>query len=144
MLRQMKSLGITSKFMGGDGICTGELSKLAGDGMSDDQVVCAEAGGVLKGKEGPMNAFKDAYKKKFGTDVQIYAPYVYDSVMVMVDAMQKAKSAEPAKYLPFLAKEEYNGVTGHISFDRNGDIKNGAMTLYTYKGGNKEVLSVIQ
>jgi branched-chain amino acid transport system substrate-binding protein len=144
MLRQMKQLGINAKFMGGDGICTGELGKLAGDGMGDGQVICAEAGGVLKGKEGPMNTFKENYKKKFGTDVQIYAPYVYDSVMVMVDAMQKAKSAEPAKYLPFLAKEDYNGVTGHISFDPQGDIKNGSLTLYTYKGGTKEAIAVVQ
>lgn len=144
MLRQMKQLGINAKFMGGDGICTGELSKLAGEGMGDGQVICAEAGGVVKGKEGPMNAFKENYKKKFGTDVQIYAPYVYDSVMVMADAMQKAKSADPAKYLPFLAKEDYNGVTGHISFDPKGDIKNGSLTLYTYKGGAKEMVAVVQ
>jgi branched-chain amino acid transport system substrate-binding protein len=144
MLRQMKQLGINAKFMGGDGICTGELAKLAGDGMSDDQVICAEAGGVLKGKEGPMNKFKADYKKKFGTDVQIYAPYVYDAVMVMVDAMEKAKSAEPAKYLPFLAKEDYNGVTGHIQFDDKGDVKNGTLTLYTYKGGAKEAIAVVQ
>jgi branched-chain amino acid transport system substrate-binding protein len=144
MLRQMKQLGITSKFMGGDGICTGELSKLAGDGMGDDQVVCAEAGGILKGKEGPMNDFKARYKAKYGIDVQIYAPYVYDSVMVMVDAMKKAKSADPAKYLPFLAKEDYDGVTGHISFDAKGDIKNGSLTLYTYKGGVKDELAVVQ
>ena len=144
MLRQMKQLGIGSKFMGGDGICSTSLKDLAGDGMIDDQVICAEAGGVLKGKEGPMNDFKAAYKKKFGVDVEIYAPYVYDSVMVMVDAMVKAKSSDPAKYLPFLAKEDYNGVTGHISFDAKGDIKNGALTLYTYKGGQKELLAVVQ
>jgi branched-chain amino acid transport system substrate-binding protein len=144
MLRQMKQLGITSKFMGGDGICSTELSKLAGDGLSDNNVICAEAGGVLKGKEGPMNDFKAKFKSKFGVDVQIYAPYVYDAVMVMADAMVKAKSADPAKYLPVLAKEDYNGVTGHISFDEKGDIKNGSLTMYTYKGGNKEVLAVVQ
>jgi branched-chain amino acid transport system substrate-binding protein len=130
--------------MGGDGICSTELSKLAGDGMTDDQVICAEAGGVIAGKEGPMNEFKDKFKKKFGVDVQIYAPYVYDSVMVMVDAMQKAKSADPAVYLPFLAKEDYDGVTGHISFDEHGDIKNGSLTLYTYKGGEKQLIAVVQ
>jgi branched-chain amino acid transport system substrate-binding protein len=144
MLRQMKQLGITSKFMGGDGICSTELSKLAGEGLSDNNVICAEAGGVLKGKEGPMNDFKAKFKAKYGVDVQIYAPYVYDAVMVMADAMVKAKSADPAKYLPFLAKEDYNGVTGHISFDEKGDIKNGSLTMYTYKGGNKEVLAVVQ
>jgi branched-chain amino acid transport system substrate-binding protein len=144
MLRQMKQLGITAKFMGGDGICSAELSKLAGDGMSDGEVICAEAGGVLPGKEGPMNDFKAKFKAKYGTEVQIYAPYTYDAVMVMADAMVKAKSADPKVYLPFLAKEDYNGVTGHISFDSKGDIKNGALTLYTYKGGNKEVLAVVQ
>jgi len=52
MLRQMKQLGINAKFMGGDGICSSELPKLAGDAMGDDQVVCAEAGGVEGEAEG--------------------------------------------------------------------------------------------
>jgi branched-chain amino acid transport system substrate-binding protein len=30
MLRQMKALGVNAKFMGGDGICTADLVKLAG------------------------------------------------------------------------------------------------------------------
>ena len=56
-------------------------------------------------------------------------------VNVMVAAMVKAGSADPAKYLPVLAKTDgYKGVTGTISFDDKGDIKNGALTLYTYKG----------
>ena len=46
MMRQMKQLGINAKFMGGDGICSTELPKLAGGAMADDQVICAEAGGV--------------------------------------------------------------------------------------------------
>ena len=52
MIRQMKQLGINAKFMGGDGICTGELPKLAGGAMADSQVVCAEAGGVEGAAEG--------------------------------------------------------------------------------------------
>ncbi|MDB5839099.1 MAG: branched-chain amino acid transporter substrate-binding protein, partial [Herminiimonas sp.] len=102
MLRQMKQLGINAKFMGGDGICTTELVKLAGDGLSDNQVVCAEAGGVTGAKEKQMDEFVARYKKRFNLDVQLYAPYVYDAVMVMATAMQNAKSAEPAKYLPEL------------------------------------------
>jgi branched-chain amino acid transport system substrate-binding protein len=43
MLRQMKQLGLNAKFVGGDGICTGELPKLAAGTMGDGQVVCAEA-----------------------------------------------------------------------------------------------------
>ena len=35
-------------------------------------------------------------------DVQVYAPYVYDSVKIMVAAMVKASSTGPVKYLPGL------------------------------------------
>lgn len=144
MIRQMKQLGIKSKFMGGDGICSTELPKLAGGAMTDGMVVCAEAGGVDAAQEAGLNKFKADYQKKFGIPVQIYAPYVYDAVNVMVAAMVKAGSADPKVYLPVLAKTtDYPGVTGNISFDQKGDIKNGALTLYTYKNGAKDKLEVV-
>jgi branched-chain amino acid transport system substrate-binding protein len=145
MLRQMKQLGIDAKFMGGDGICSGELPKLAAGTMADGQVVCAEAGGVEGESKKSMETFRADFKKKFNADVQIYAPYVYDSVNVMVDAMVKAGSSDPAKYLPVLAKTDgYKGVTGTIGFDNKGDIKNGALTLFTYKGGNRDQIAVVR
>ena len=144
MIRQMKQLGINAKFMGGDGICSGELPKLAAGSMADGQVICAEAGGVEGAQKVAMEKFKADFKKKFNTDVQIYAPYVYDAVMVMATAMQKAGSADPKVYLPVLAKTDYNGVTGHIAFDEKGDIKNGALTLYTYKGDKREQMAVVR
>ena len=144
MIRQMKQLGINSKFMGGDGICSGELPKLAAGAMADGQVVCAEAGGVDAAQQAGMDKFKADYKKKFGIDVQLYAPYVYDAVNLMVAAMVKAGSDNPKVYLPVLAKTTgYKGVTGTISFDEKGDIKNGALTLYTYKGGAKDKIEVV-
>ena len=148
MLRQMKQLGITAKFVGGDGICSSELPKLAAGTMADGQVVCAEAGGIDPKDTAAtksMSDFRAKFKQKFNTDVQIYAPYVYDALNVMVAAMVKAGSAEPAKYLPVLAKTEgYKGVTGTLAFDNKGDVKNGALTLYTYTGSNKESLGVIR
>lgn len=144
MLRQMKQLGINAKMMGGDGICTSEIARLAGDGMSDGQVICAEAGGVTGEQEKVMNAFVERYKKKFNQNVQLYAPYVYDATMTMAAAMQKADSAEPAKYLPVLAKIKHDGVSGKIEFDAKGDLKDGALTLFTYKAGKKEKIAVVK
>lgn len=145
MIRQMKQLGIKAKFMGGDGICSGELPKLSGGAMDDGQVVCAEAGGVEGEQKKGMEDFKARFKTKFNADVQIYAPYVYDALNVMVAAMEKAGSSDPAKYLPVLAKTTgYKGVTGTISFDEKGDVKNGALTMFTYKGGNREQLAVVR
>ena len=142
MLRQMKQLGIGAKFMGGDGICTGSLPGLAGDGLGEDQVICAEAGGVdASGKKG-MDDFRAAYKKKFGIDVVYNAAYAYDATMTVADAMAKAGSADPKKYLAELAKISHKGVTGVIAFDAKGDVKDGSLTLYTYKGGQRTVLAV--
>lgn len=135
MLRQMKQLGISAKFMGGDGICTVEIAKLAGDGIGDF-VYCAEGGASLdkmpKGKE-----FRQRFEAKYHEPIQVYAPYVYDAVMTLAAAMQKANSVEPAKYLPVLAKIEYDGVTTKVKFDATGELVNAATTLYNYPGGKK-------
>jgi len=145
MLKQMKSLGVKAKFMGGDGICTTDLIKFAGDALGDEQVFCAEAGGVEGEAKAGMEEFRARYKAKFNSDVQLYAPYVYDAVKVMVAAMVKANSSDPAKYLPVLAATaDFKGVTGPITFDEKGDIKNGALTLLTYKGGQRVQLAVIR
>jgi len=144
MLKQMKALGINAVLMGGDGICTEALGGLANDALGENHVYCAEAGGVKGPQEKVMEDFRARYKKKFNMNVQLYAPYVYDSVMVMAKAMQDAKSADPAKYLTVLKNIKYDGVTGTIQFDANGDIKDGALTLFTYKGGQRTKLDVIR
>ncbi|XYJ11453.1 branched-chain amino acid ABC transporter substrate-binding protein [Telluria sp. B2] len=146
MLKQMKNLGITARFMGGDGVCTDALGRLAGDAVgTEGKVICAEAGGVTgAAQEKTMADFRARFRQKTGQDVQLYAPYVYDAVMVMATAMQKAGSAEPSKYLPELKKIQYKGVTGDIRFDAKGDIENGALTLFTYKDGKKAKLDVIR
>jgi branched-chain amino acid transport system substrate-binding protein len=144
LLRQMKALGINAKFMGGDGVCTDALYRLSAGAAADGVVTCAEAGGVPAELQKNMDDFRARYKKKYGQEVQLYAPYVYDAIMTMAAAMQQANSAEPAKYLPVLAKIKHQGVTGAIEFDQYGDIKDGALTLFTYKGGNKTKMEVVK
>jgi len=142
MLRQMKQLGMNVRMMGGDGICSDEIHKLSGGTMADGQVVCAEAGGVQGEAKAGMDKFRADYKKRFGIDVQINAPYAYDAVMTMAEAMVKAGSSQPAKYLPVLSKIQYKGVTGPIAFDARGDIRDGTITLYSFKGGKRALLTV--
>jgi len=142
MLRQMKQLGINAKMMGGDGICSDEMVKLSGGTMTDGQVVCAEAGGVEESGKAGMDRFRADYRKRFGIDVQIIAPYSYDAVLTIAAAMDKAGSAAPAAYLPQLAKIQYKGVTGNIAFDARGDIRDGVLTLYTFKGGHRTAIAV--
>lgn len=61
----------------------------------------------------------------------------------MVEAMKRANSTEPAKYLPELAKTDLQGVSGPIKFDDKGDIVGGSVTIYQAKGGKWEVLTTV-
>jgi len=107
-------------------------------------VICVVAGGVTGAEEAKFNAFVERYRQRYKMPLQTYAPYAYDSVMVLATAMQQAKSSDPAKYLPFLAKVGYQGITGNIAFDPKGDLKNAALTMYTYRQGKKVKLQVIR
>ncbi|BEV71139.1 branched-chain amino acid ABC transporter substrate-binding protein [Paludibacterium sp. THUN1379] len=140
MAKQMKQLGIKARLIAGDGVQTPEFIKLAGD-ASEGQL--ASMAGVPRDKMPGFAAFNDKFKKAFNTDIQIYAPYEYDAVRVLVDAMKRANSTDPKVYLPEVGKTAYDGVTGHIEFDDKGDVKNGSVTVYQVKNGKWEVVSVV-
>jgi branched-chain amino acid transport system substrate-binding protein len=144
MLRQMVQLGIKAKFMGGDGVCTNDLPGLSGGAVAQIQVFCTLGGGVEGAQKKRNDDFRAAYKKKMGAEVMAYAPNAYDAVKLIAAAMAKAGSAEPAKYLPVLAAtDSYPGVSGDISFDSKGDLKNGALTLFVFKGAVREALAIM-
>ena len=63
--------------------------------------------------------------------------------MVLIQAMLRAGSAEPAKYLPELVKTQVDGVIGPIAFDDKGDLKDGPVTLYQVKDGKWQAVETI-
>ncbi|MHB1143564.1 MAG: branched-chain amino acid ABC transporter substrate-binding protein [Thiobacillus sp.] len=140
MIKQMKQLGMQAKFLGGDGAQTPKLIELAG----------ADAEGALASNPGlPLDAmpggsaFKATFESKYGK-IQNYSPYAYDAMHVLIEAMKRADSSDPAKYLAELSKTDYQGVTGRIRFDAKGDITGGAVTLYQVKDGKWQTLETVQ
>ncbi len=138
LLKQGRELGIKAVFAFGDGACTDEMTKLAG--AAAEGLLCSQAGIPVAAAD---KKFLEAYKKKFNVDPILYAPFTYDAANMIIDAMKKANSADPAKYLPELAKSSYAGVTGKIEFDAKGDRKNAEMTIFTMKGGKIEPIAII-
>lgn len=132
-LKQARELGLKSAFLIGDGGCTPEFIKLAGNAAEGQY--CSLPGVPLEKMPGGT-VFKEKYKQRYNQQIQLYAPYVYDAVMVMADSMQRANSAEPAKYLLEVSKTQYQGVTAKIAFDAKGDLIAPAVTIYQDKGGN--------
>jgi len=141
MLRQMEQLGLGNvKYFGGDGICTSELAKLAAGAKTLENVVCAEGGASLSKMPGG-EAWKKRYDAKYPNQFQVYSPYTYDATFVLVDAMKRANSVDPKVYTPKLIETNFQGVTAKIAFEPNGELKNPAITLYTYKDGKKTALN---
>jgi branched-chain amino acid transport system substrate-binding protein len=140
MAKQMRSLGLKATLLGGDGLQTPEFIRLAGN-ASDKSVASSPGLPPASMPRGPE--FLKKYSAKYGP-MQIYAPYAYDAVFAMVDAMKRADSAEPAKYLAQLPKVRFQGVTGEIGFDEKGDVLGGAITLYRVKGGKWEIIETVK
>jgi branched-chain amino acid transport system substrate-binding protein len=139
MAAQMKSLAIKAKLLGGDGAQSVEFIKLAGPAAEGS---IASSPGLPLDKMPGGKGFTDRFTAKYG-QIQIYAPYAYDATMTLIEAMQKANSTEPSKYLPELAKISREGVTGPIAFDEKGDLRSGPITLYEVKGGKWMTLETV-
>lgn len=141
MVRQMKTLGFRAPLMAGEMVKTDTFVKIAGDAA--DGTVASLAGLPMDQMPGGA-AYAAKYKKRFNEDVQTYSPYAYDGAMAMFDAMKKANSTDPAKYLPYLAKTEMPGVTtSKLAYDTKGDLKNGGITLYKVVGGKWTTLQSV-
>jgi branched-chain amino acid transport system substrate-binding protein len=140
MLRQMEQLGMDKvKYFGGDGICTSEIAKLSAGAKTLSNVICAEGGAAIAKMPGGTK-WKERYDAKYPGQFQVYSPYTYDATFVLVDAMKRAGSTDPKKYIPFLQKANFKGVTSVIQFEPNGELKNAATTLYNYVDGKKTPL----
>ncbi len=140
MAKQMATLGIKARFIGGDGMQTPNFIKLAGDASEG---VMASMPGLSKDQMPGGKAFFDKYKAKFGAEVELFAPMGYDAVMVFVEAMKRAASTDPAKFLAEVGKTKHQGVIGPIAFDDKGDLQNGPITIYVVKGGKWEPLETV-
>jgi branched-chain amino acid transport system substrate-binding protein len=123
ILRQAKELGVTSQFLGISTLFDPKLIELAGnaaEGLLFSSPVFDAASSAPE-----IRTFAEAYKGKYKADPDILGAYGYDTVNISVAALSSASSgqatSEAIKDALYKIKE-YKGVTGLMSFDRNGDV----------------------
>jgi len=114
--KQARELGIHQLLLGGDGWPSDNLISLAGKSLE----VCLFINHLdMDGPEAkPM---RDEYKKKYGKNAELNSYMVYDALSMVVDAMQRAKSVEPAAIQKALTTTNFKGVTGNIRIGKNHD-----------------------
>jgi branched-chain amino acid transport system substrate-binding protein len=138
MVKQARELGLKAQFAFGDGACTEEMAQLAG--AAGEGLACSQAGlpAAAASKE-----FRDAFIPKYG-ETKLYAPFFYDAANVVIDAMKRADSTEPAKFGPEMYKVSLTGATGKIEFDAKGDRKDAEMTIFRMQGGKIVPVAVVK
>ncbi|MEG2977121.1 MAG: branched-chain amino acid ABC transporter substrate-binding protein [Comamonas sp.] len=142
ILRQMSQLAMNQvKFLGGDAQCSERLPVMADKAPALKNVVCVMSGNSLASMPGGL-AWKQKYDQRFPGQYQVYSPYAYDATMVLAQAIISADSIHPEAYLPRLRQTHYEGVTGTIAFDSQGELENPRVTLYGYVSGERKELAV--
>ncbi len=127
-VKQAKEKGITATFMGGDGWDSADLDLKAADG------------GYFTNHYSPddprpeVQNFVKAYGAKYKDDKgqpkvpDALATLAYDATNLLLQGIKEANSADPAKVKDALAKIQFNGVSGKITFDANHNpIKSAAI-----------------
>jgi branched-chain amino acid transport system substrate-binding protein len=140
LAKQLRQIGLKSPLVSGEMTRSDTFIKLAGDAA--EGTIASLAGVPMEKMPGGADFLK-RFKERFG-EPEIYSPYGYDATRIMIEAMIKADSTEPAKYLPSLASIHHAGVTApDISYDAKGDLANGGITVYQVRGGKWEVMETL-
>jgi len=137
MVKQARELGMKAQFAFGDGACTDEMAQLAG--AAGEGLACSQAGLPASAA---TKEFREAFVPKYG-ETKLYAPFFYDATNVVIEAMKRADSTDPAKFGPQIYNVSLQGATGKIEFDAKGDRRNADMTIFRMKDGKIVPVAVL-
>ncbi|CAI1550558.1 Leucine-, isoleucine-, valine-, threonine-, and alanine-binding protein precursor [Serratia proteamaculans] len=140
LARRIKQLGMNTPLMGAGGFVSQTFLTLAQ--KEGEGVVALEPGLPLEQMPGGK-AFEQAYRDRYKTHIELHAPFAYDATRVLIAAIEQAQSADPADYLPKLRAIHYQGVTGTIAFDAQGNLQQPSFTLYRVVDGKWQPQSVL-
>ncbi len=85
------------------------------------------------------STFQNEYQNKYGKRPNALAAYTFDSTNLIIEAI-KLSGLDREKIQQILSKLSYNGVTGHIQFDKKGNRINAAQLIRL----NNEILATFE
>jgi branched-chain amino acid transport system substrate-binding protein len=125
--RQARKLGISVPLLGGDGWDSPRLYEIGGEALngsyfSNHTSVDDPAPAIQK--------FVSQYKAKYGEIPDSLGANAYDTARIVVDAIKRAGSTDPAKLRDALAQvKDFPGIAGPISIDANRNALKPAVIL---------------
>ena len=141
IFKQAIQLGLRSKLLTGDSGCVDELAKLTGT-EATDRLTCSEPDTAFSLVAGGDN-FAKKYKARFHQEVVDYAPYSYDAVYLIADAIQRSQSIQPKDLIAALRASDFQGITAHVKFDAFGDLVHPVVSISRYDKGVKTPFLIV-
>lgn len=132
LLKQARAAGLTTKFLGFDGLYDPGFPEGVGTaGIEGSIVTCPclpaeEAGGT----------FAADFQKEYGEAPGSYGAEGYDAATIILDAFKAGKTSR-ADIQEFVRAYDKQGVSKYIKFDANGDVEKSKVVIWSYdiKGG---------
>lgn len=133
LLRQLRGLGLTANFVGGEMLKSPNFLALAGDAA--EGTYASLPGVPLQNMPGGA-AYASRYLARFGTKVETYSPYAYDAAIALMRAMLRADTTDGPQVLRELAATREAGVTTEqLAYDERGDLADGRITVWRVEYG---------
>jgi ABC-type branched-subunit amino acid transport system substrate-binding protein len=122
IMKQARELGIMIPFLGGDTWETPDVIEIAG--KAAEGAVYSTSYDAAAPLTGRTKEFLDAYAVKFGKDTQAASVTAlgFDSYLLAVETIEKAGTIDGPTLRETLAQTMgFEGATGYITLDENGD-----------------------
>lgn len=139
LVKQAREKGYKGYFMGGDGLDSSDMIKIAGDAV-EGVVFTSVAGDVTQTEEGKKWA--EEYKKTTNKPLETYSVYGFDSMNVILNGVLEAIKANGGKkptreqVLEAVHKtKDFQGQFTKVSFDDKGDNVTADVFIYKYDKG---------
>lgn len=134
LMKEAQKQGVDIPLVGGDGLYGQDLVKLGGSAV--EQKVFVYCGFSADQPSAETAAFLENYRKLYNEDPDMFSAQYYDAVMILAQAMENAKSTDPAVFKAELAKlKDYPGVSGNTTIRENREPIKSPVFLVTVKDG---------
>jgi branched-chain amino acid transport system substrate-binding protein len=139
LVKQAREKGFKGYFMGGDGIDSSDMIKIAGQ-AAEGVVYTSVAGDVTQTEEGKKWA--EEYKKTMNKPLETYSVYGYDAMNVLLNGVMEAIKANGGKkptreqVLEAVHKtKDFQGQFTKVTFDDKGDNIYADVYIYKFENG---------
>jgi len=136
IVQQARNMGWNIPFVGGDGLHVNELIEKGGEAVEGVKMT------TFFSSDNPdprVQDFVSSFRKRYGMDPGWAAAHSYDAMRLINQAIEKNGPSREGIQKALAETRNFQGITGLINFDENGDVIKDVIKVEV-KGGAFKVL----